>query len=55
MLDEGGLAAMMMANKALVGEALLGELLSGLSEFQASDQFADDVSAALFEYRGPTG
>lgn len=55
MLDEDGLAAMMIANKTVTGPALLEALVHDLTSFHGNDSFPDDVSAALFEFRGPKG
>jgi len=51
-LEEEGLARMMQANVALKGRAYLAALEDGLSAFTGTDDFPDDVSAVLLEYRG---
>ncbi len=52
MLGEDGLAKMMIRLQQVKGPALLEALISNLTEFAGGNDFADDVSGILFEYRG---
>lgn len=54
MLDQAGLARIVDGMDALRGEAFLETLVWKLSEFTGDADFEDDVSAVLFEYRGPS-
>ncbi len=53
LLDEDGLAEMLVANAAGDGPEFLADLLHDLSQYAAWADFNDDVSALVFEYRGP--
>ncbi|MFN3824778.1 MAG: PP2C family protein-serine/threonine phosphatase [Pseudorhodobacter sp.] len=50
-LGEDGLQAILAANRALEGEALLEALVWELSCHNGGGEFPDDVSGALFSYR----
>lgn len=51
MLDQEGLAALLVENAALSGPLLLEALTEDLGRFAGDTEFTDDVSAVLFEYR----
>ena len=53
MLDEEGLARLAVARAGLAGRPLLEALLDDLGAHAGGREFADDVSMALLEYRGP--
>lgn len=54
-LGEDGVAALVRHNLALSGERFLDALLWGVEAFAATADMPDDISAVLFEYRGPPG
>jgi len=51
-LGEAGLRGSVMRRMGLRGEAFLEALVGDLAAFAGSDEFPDDISAALFEYHG---
>ncbi len=53
MLGEDGLAALLRRNAGTRGPGFLEALTWDLSDYTGAQDFADDVSAALFEYDGP--
>ncbi|SIO19713.1 sigma-B regulation protein RsbU (phosphoserine phosphatase) [Vannielia litorea] len=53
MLGEDGLAALLRRNAEARGPGLLEALTWDLAEFTGASDFADDVSAVLFEFDGP--
>ena len=53
MLDQEGLARMLRRNAHLAGQAFMEALTWDLSDWAGGNDFADDVSAVLFEYGGP--
>ncbi|MBS8224920.1 fused response regulator/phosphatase [Vannielia litorea] len=53
MLGEDGLAALLRRNAPTRGPAFLEALTWDLSEYTGAPDFADDVSAVLFEYDNP--
>ena len=53
MLEEDGLSRLVRARAALGGRAFLEAIHAGLREHAGGRDFADDVSMALVEYRGP--
>jgi len=53
LLGEDGLIAMVENGRALRGGAFLEALVWDLARFADDRDFADDLSALLFEYRGP--
>ena len=53
LLDEDGFARMIDANAALPGGAFFEALVWDLDAFRGGGEFADDLSAAMIEYRGP--
>ena len=52
-LSEEGVAALIGKNRNVKSTAFLDALLWDLSTFSGDKAFDDDVSALLFEYRGP--
>jgi phosphoserine phosphatase RsbU/P len=52
-LGEEGLAAMIRRNAGLRGHDLLEALVWELTAYAGGEEFRDDVSGVLFEYRGP--
>lgn len=52
-LGEEGLSRLLRRNAGTRGSGLLEALTWNLTEFSGSEDFEDDVSAALFEYDGP--
>lgn len=52
-LGEAGLSGSVMRWKGLRGEGFLDALVGDLAAFAGSDEFPDDISAALLEYHGP--
>jgi sigma-B regulation protein RsbU (phosphoserine phosphatase) len=54
-LGEDGLLAMLAQDADLAGTALLDALLARVELFAGGADFADDLSAVLFAYHGPTG
>lgn len=52
MFDEAGLAATTTALAGLGGEEFLEGLVWSLGQFAGGGEFADDLSGAMFEYRG---
>lgn len=52
-LGEAGLVPLMLRLMGLRGAAFLEALLWQLSDYSAGAEFADDVSALVFEYDGP--
>lgn len=52
MLDEDGLIALMEQNRRITGEAFLNTLHADLVGFAESDDFPDDISAILLEFKG---
>lgn len=53
MLDEEGLSEMVTRHADVKGLALFETVMWELAEFAGSQDFPDDVSGILFEYRGP--
>jgi len=53
MLEEEGFADLVAANATLSGAAFFEALVWDLDGFQGGGDFADDLSAAMIEYRGP--
>lgn len=53
LLDEDGLADMLVRSRDTRGPALLETLVWDLAAFHGGDRFPDDLSAVLFEYGGP--
>ena len=53
MLDEDGFARLIGANAELPGVAFFEALVWDLDAFRGGGEFADDLSAAMIEYRGP--
>ncbi len=53
LLDEDGFAQLVKANAMLSGNAFFEALVWDLDGFRGSGEFADDLSAAMIEYRGP--
>ena len=53
LLDETGLARLMRELAPQRGATFLDALVAGLADFAGSDDFRDDVSAILLDYRGP--
>lgn len=53
MLDEDGLSALVVQHRGLKGAALLDQLVGDLARHAGGRDFPDDLSAVLFEYRGP--
>ncbi len=53
MLEEQGLSQMMRANAAIGGEAFFEAMLWDLTAFAGGQDFADDVSGALLDFREP--
>lgn len=53
MLDEEGFARLVEANTGLSGAAFFEALVWDLDGFRGGSDFADDLSAAMIEYRGP--
>jgi sigma-B regulation protein RsbU (phosphoserine phosphatase) len=53
MLDEDGLSALVVQHRGLKGAALLDRLVGDLARHAGGRDFPDDLSAVLFEYRGP--
>lgn len=51
-LAEAGVARMLAANRDLGGPTLLEALMWDLSKFAAGQDFQDDVSGVLYEFRG---
>lgn len=51
-LDNDGVARLLVANRALSGQVLLDTLVWDMAGY-TGDEFADDVSAALLEFREP--
>ena len=54
LLDEDGFARLIEANEALPGAAFFEALVWDLDAFRGGGEFADDLSAAMIEYRGPS-
>ena len=54
-LGEDGLQRILRRNKHLSGAALDAALLSALADHAGGTDFPDDVSAVVFDYRGPKG
>ncbi len=54
-LGEGGLVRMLEKSRSLRGEAFLEALIWDLQEHAGNGDFADDVSAVLFEYHHKSG
>ena len=52
MLEEDGFARLIHANDALKGSAFFEALVWDLDTFNGGGEFADDLSAAMIEYRG---
>ena len=55
LLDDEGLADLLVASLDTRGPALLETLVWELTGYHGSDAFPDDLSAVLFEYSGPPG
>ncbi len=55
LLDEDGLTALMKRNAAVSGEAFLEAMMWDLQAFSGENDFTDDVSAILVEFRGRAG
>ena len=53
MLEEDGFARLIRANSTLKGNAFFEALVWDLDGFRGSGEFADDLSAAMIDYRGP--
>jgi sigma-B regulation protein RsbU (phosphoserine phosphatase) len=53
MLDQAGLARLLDRNAHLSGPAFMEALTWDLADWAGSEDFADDVSAVLFEFDGP--
>ncbi|MEV8467964.1 fused response regulator/phosphatase [Fluviibacterium sp. DFM31] len=51
-LEDAGFQDMLAARKALAGPALLDGLVTDLESFSGVSEFPDDVSVAMFEFRG---
>lgn len=51
-LEDAGFQTMLAARKSLAGPALLDGLVTDLEEFSGVSEFPDDVSVAMFEFRG---
>lgn len=54
MLDTDGLERLMGRSRDITGPDLLETLVWDLSDFAGTTSFADDVSAILLEYKGPS-
>ena len=54
LLDEDGLARLAMHSSHVRGPAFLETMLWDLTAFAKEADFADDISAVLFEYGGPS-
>lgn len=52
-LGEAGLARMIRMNRHLPSETLMDALVWDLATFKGSEDFPDDVSGLVFDYRGP--
>ncbi|PIE08291.1 MAG: fused response regulator/phosphatase [Rhodobacterales bacterium] len=52
LLEEDGLARLIHANAALPGNAFFEALVWDLDTFRGHGEFADDISAAMIEFRG---
>lgn len=52
-LGEEGLAAILHDNRALPGPAFLDALVEAVERHAGGADFPDDISCALFDYRGP--
>lgn len=50
LLEDHGLASFIAENQAAEGPKFLGQLLEGLTDYAQSEQFSDDVSAALVAF-----
>ena len=55
LLDEDGFTRLIGANTSLTGNAFFEALVWDLDAFRGPGEFADDLSAAMIEYRGPRG
>ncbi|WP_232829424.1 PP2C family protein-serine/threonine phosphatase [Tropicimonas sp. IMCC34043] len=55
MLDHAGLSELLQRNAGLAGPAFLEALTHDLSSYAGETEFADDVSAVLFEFGGKDG
>ena len=55
MLDDAGLAALVTRHRGLTGASLLDRLVADLQGHAGRTDLPDDLSAVLFEYRGPAG
>ncbi len=53
LLEEDGFARLIRANEALPGNVFFDALLWDLDMFRGAGEFADDLSAAMIEFRGP--
>lgn len=53
MLEEAGLVALVQENAGMRGQGFLEGLTWGLATHADGEEFGDDISAVLFEYRGP--
>jgi len=53
LLDEDGAARIVTQSRDLEGTAFLDGFIKELTTFANTDEFPDDVSAILFEYKGP--
>jgi sigma-B regulation protein RsbU (phosphoserine phosphatase) len=53
-LDDAGLADLLVRNAARKGPSFLGALARDLTEFAGGENFPDDASALLLEYRDPS-
>ncbi len=53
MLDDDGLERMVRRNSGLTGQGFLEALTWDLAAHAETEDFADDISAVLFEYGGP--
>ncbi|MFN6976821.1 MAG: PP2C family protein-serine/threonine phosphatase [Gemmobacter sp.] len=52
-LGEAGFSALLAATRGLSGAAMLDALLWEMERFSGSTEFIDDMSAVLYEFRGP--
>lgn len=52
LLDEDGLIALMTRHKGTRGSEFLGNLRAGLVDYAGTDEFPDDLSALLVDFKG---
>ncbi len=55
LLDDDGLADMLRRHRHLNGPDLLETMVEALIAFHGTDDFPDDVSAVIYEHKGPAG